>query len=218
MMIYDPWGQQLDQNGNSLCGTGTPTTRGHTGEEQFPVGCLVNLNARLYDPILGRFMAGDPVVSSVYDPLALNRYAYAHDNPLSLTDTDGQCGIFCFFLVDIFSAVITAEVLEPVFAKAPILGDLLVIADGIFRGPLCAAEQAGAIAGVKSGSVAKGLEAFVLTYAEAEAFKGAGGLTAKASIAHGLVGGTFSAIEGQGFGSGFLAAGLGQLATPYVDQ
>ncbi len=161
------------RGGAALCGAGTPTTRGYTGEEQLPVGCLVNLNARLYDPAPGRVLAGDPIISDDYDSQALDRYAYVHDNPLSLTDTDGRCGIFCFFIIDAIISVATVEVLGPVFARVPILGDLFIIADGIVCGPfgpLCAAEAAGSIAGVQSGSVGKGLEAFVFSLAEAGAF------------------------------------------------
>ena len=73
----------------------------------------------------------------------------------------------------------------------------------------------------------KGLEAFALTFAEAEAFRFVGGelhashltgvsFTATAVVAHGLVGGTFSVLQGGSFGSGFLAAGVSELATPYI--
>lgn len=37
-------------------------------------------------------------------------------------------------------------------------------------------------------------------------------------VSHGLVGGTFSAIQGGGFGSGFLSAGVAELAAPYVNH
>jgi RHS repeat-associated protein len=242
-MIYDPWGAQLDQSGAQLCGQGTATTRGYTGEEQFPVDCLVNLNARLYDPILGRFLSADSVTSSIYDLQALNRYAYVYDNPLSLVDPNGQCGI-CIFIINIIADLLFVEVFKPLFEEVPLLGDLWILYDGLTCGPLCAAEDAGVLAGVESGNIGKGLEAFVLSYAEATAFNLVGdGLNdvqgdlgqlvksgaisplertiaydATAFVAHGFVGGVFSVAQGGSFESGFLSAGVSELASPYATQ
>jgi RHS repeat-associated protein len=191
-----------------------------------PLDCLVNLNARVYDPVLGRFMTGDPVISSVYDQQALNRYSYVHNNPLSFTDVTGECGPFCIFLINVISDLIVAEALKPVFIHNPILGDLWIIADAISC-QLCAAEDAGVLAGVKSGNVGKAVEAFVLNYAESEAFKEVGDIktdlhlsgiaaTATSFVLHGAVGGTFSVLQGGQFGSGFLSAGISDLASPYI--
>jgi RHS repeat-associated protein len=51
---------------------------------------LVVMGWRHYDPSLGRFLEPDPVVAAVLDPQSLNRYAYARDNPLNLSDPDGR--------------------------------------------------------------------------------------------------------------------------------
>ena len=166
-------------------------------------------------------MPGDPIISDDYDGQALDRYAYVHDNPLWPVETNGRCGVFCLFLLDGVFTVAAAAVLELVFAKVPILGDLFIIADGIACGPfgpLCAEEATSAVAGVRSGSIGKALEAFVLTYAEARALhevgdaldlaKGGGlsggAFTAAAFVSHGLGGGTFSLIQGGSFGFGYL--------------
>ncbi len=232
-MLYDPWGLQLNTSGGQLCNS-APTTRGYTGQEQMPIDCLVNLNARVYDPIIGRFLAGDGVISSVYDQQALNRYSYVHDNPLSYTDPNGDCGPFCIFVINVVADLIFAEALKPVFERVPILGDLWIIVDSINCGPLCAAEDAGVLAGVKSGDPGKAIEAFALTYAEAKAFDEVGdlkgdfaqgtfgfkitgdALTATSFVLHGLVGGSFSVLQGGQFGSGFLSAGVSDLASPYI--
>ena len=66
------------------------TRRGYTGHEMLdPVG-LVHMNGRVYDPRLGRFLQADPVVGDPSDMLSLNRYAYAHGNPLSNVDPTGH--------------------------------------------------------------------------------------------------------------------------------
>ncbi|AGZ39027.1 YD repeat-containing protein [Actinoplanes friuliensis DSM 7358] len=46
------------------------------------------LGARLYDPVVGRFMSADPVLD-LADPIQSNGYAYAHNNPATLSDPSG---------------------------------------------------------------------------------------------------------------------------------
>lgn len=104
---YDAWGMTRNPNGSAAtCGTivtGT-ITRGYTNQEQLPpsIACAVNLNARLYDPAIGKFMAADSVIPNAEDGQSYNRYAYVTNNPLSYTDItghdadDSRCGIYCF--------------------------------------------------------------------------------------------------------------------------
>ncbi|HYV84639.1 MAG TPA: toxin TcdB middle/N-terminal domain-containing protein [Patescibacteria group bacterium] len=51
---------------------------------------LIVMGWRHYDPSLARFLEPDPVLAAVLDPQSLNRYAYARDNPLNLSDPDGH--------------------------------------------------------------------------------------------------------------------------------
>ena len=65
------------------------TTRGYTGHEQLDGVGLIHMNARLYDPEIGRFIQADSMV----EPEAtqgLNRYSYVLNNPLTFTDPTGQ--------------------------------------------------------------------------------------------------------------------------------
>ena len=48
------------------------------------------MNARLYDPVLGRFLAPDPVVTDPSSLLDFNRYMYARNNPMLYTDESGE--------------------------------------------------------------------------------------------------------------------------------
>ena len=48
------------------------------------------MNARVYDPGTGRFLSPDPVVQSLHDGQAHNRYAYARNNPLRYVDPSGH--------------------------------------------------------------------------------------------------------------------------------
>ena len=49
------------------------------------------MNARLYDPTLGRFITPDSFVEAAFGQ-GLNRYTYVLNSPLSLTDPSGFCG------------------------------------------------------------------------------------------------------------------------------
>ena len=92
-MSYDIWGQRrnpddwtcyLDQSVS-----GAPDAHGFCGHEHLDVLGMVNMDGRMYDPVLGRFLSPDPFVQAPDTPLGLNRYAYCMNNPLSLTDPSG---------------------------------------------------------------------------------------------------------------------------------
>ena len=73
---------------------GTPplakTTLGYTGHDMDTEYGLINMNARLYDPLLGRFISADSVIGDVYNPQSLNRYSYVLNNPFAYTDPTGH--------------------------------------------------------------------------------------------------------------------------------
>jgi len=81
---YDAWGKQTLVFGTSI------TNRGYTGEEHLNDFGLINLNARLYDPVLGRFLEMDPYVTMPDYTQSFNRYSYAMNNPLKFTDPNGE--------------------------------------------------------------------------------------------------------------------------------
>ena len=93
-LSYDAWGRLRNPS------TGTPYApgsepelylgRGYTGHEHLPQFGLVNMNARLYDPLLGRFLSPDPYVQFPGFTQGLNRYTYALNNPLVYVDERGE--------------------------------------------------------------------------------------------------------------------------------
>lgn len=91
---YDPWGVRRDQVTHLPYATGDEPElllgRGYCGHEHLPDFGLINMNARLYDPVLCRFLSPDPVVQSPFTPQNLNRYAYCLNNPLRYTDPTGM--------------------------------------------------------------------------------------------------------------------------------
>jgi RHS repeat-associated protein len=85
---YDAWGKQTISN-NILA-----FHRGYTGHEHLPDFGLINMNGRMYDPILGRFLSADPFVQMPDYSQSFNRYAYCLNNPVNTVDFDGRLVIF----------------------------------------------------------------------------------------------------------------------------
>ncbi|WBQ08193.1 RHS repeat-associated core domain-containing protein [Kribbella sp. CA-293567] len=79
---YAAYGEVL-----SAAGPLSYESRGFTGQRHDASG-LVYLQARYYDPELGRFISPNPVVDGD-DSIGLNRYAYAANDPVNHTDRTG---------------------------------------------------------------------------------------------------------------------------------
>ncbi|WP_254803653.1 RHS repeat-associated core domain-containing protein [Shewanella decolorationis] len=52
---------------------------------------LTYMQARYYDPLIGRFYSNDPV--GFWDVHSFNRYAYANNNPYKYVDPDGKTAL-----------------------------------------------------------------------------------------------------------------------------
>lgn len=89
---YDPWGNR--RNPASWKDTETRTKfivdRGYTLHEHLDGFGLINMNGRVYDPLLGMFLSPDPYVQAPGNWLNYNRYGYCYGNPLSYTDPSGE--------------------------------------------------------------------------------------------------------------------------------
>ncbi len=89
---FDPWGRR--RNPDSWTFNDVPDQyifdRGFTGHEHLDELGLINMNGRMYDPWLGRFLSPDNYVQAPGYSQNLNRYSYALNNPLIYTDPDGQ--------------------------------------------------------------------------------------------------------------------------------
>ena len=64
--------------------------RGFTGHEHLDAFKIINMNGRLYDPVIARFFSPDPFVQMPNFTQNFNRYSYCFNNPLSYTDPDGE--------------------------------------------------------------------------------------------------------------------------------
>lgn len=94
---YSPWGVRTYQTINDTLfyqpgqepGYG-PFFRTYTGHEDLWMFGLLNVNARLYSPYLGRFVSPDPLLNSEGGPLDYNPYIYARNNPYKYIDRNGE--------------------------------------------------------------------------------------------------------------------------------
>ncbi|MFD3542192.1 ricin-type beta-trefoil lectin domain protein [Streptomyces sp. NPDC058662] len=85
----DPYGNQRGPTAGNW--PGSRTFLG-TGNEDTSTG-LTHIGAREYEPTTGRFISVDPVID-ITNPLQMNGYNYANNNPVSQTDPTGleSCG------------------------------------------------------------------------------------------------------------------------------
>ncbi|HMN13166.1 MAG TPA: CARDB domain-containing protein [Bellilinea sp.] len=80
-----------DAFGNLIYSTGTvPNTYLYAGEHYFSDLALTYLRARYMSPAKGRFWTMDPVEGCLRQPLSLNKYVYAHANPVNNLDPSGM--------------------------------------------------------------------------------------------------------------------------------
>jgi RHS repeat-associated protein len=90
--LFDAWGSIIkvqDGAGNALNGL-TVLDRGYTGHEHLQSVALINMNARLYDPMLHRFLQTDNLIQDPTNTQNYNQYGYVLNNPLKYTDPSGN--------------------------------------------------------------------------------------------------------------------------------
>ena len=207
---YDAWGKRRNPNGtddttNSIT---SQATRGFTGEEELSVAGLIQLNGRVYDPILARFTSADPTVTDPLNPQGWNRYSYIGNDPLTFTDLNGYdffddfFGAIGNFFSDVFNVVSNAvnsvvnfvasnPIAKAVVQIAATLVISVVIAPalatlGLTAGGIAAVSAFGGAAiatGLPGGNIGQVLKAGLIAGATAFAFSAIGPAPSFASIA-----------------------------------
>ncbi|WP_240132521.1 RHS repeat-associated core domain-containing protein [Shewanella cutis] len=127
---YEPFGKRLGGDKEGI---------GYTGHLQDKDLGLTYMQARYYDPLIGRFYANDPM--GFKDVHNFNRYAYGNNNPYRYTDPDGKAADSWLNRPDGVSiqqhqdahtgaAIIGAVVLTAVAAEvSPLVATSLVVMD-----------------------------------------------------------------------------------------
>lgn len=193
---FDAWGRLRDPVSRQVYEPDSEPTlfldRGYTGHEHLPLFDVINMNARLYDPAIGRFLSPDPFVQASDFSQNYNRYSYCMNNPLVYKDKNGEWANI------VIGAIIGG------FTNLMMNIDNVDNA-GQFFGYFGVGAAAGALGGWAGGAVSSALGA-------ASTFGGAianGALSGGAAgLSSGFVGGAGNAwIGGANFGQG-LHAGI----------
>ena len=96
---FDPWGNvKTDTDWRTFDSTtlsgflaGTIRfSRGFTGHEHYADLKIINMNGRLYDPVIARFFSPDNFVQVPDFTQSYNRYSYCLNNPLQWVDPSGE--------------------------------------------------------------------------------------------------------------------------------
>ncbi len=90
---YDPWGNRrnpLDWTKRITTAQNYLTDRGYTLHEHLDNFALINMNGRVYDPLIARLLSPDPMLQAPDNALNYNRYTYCMNNPLFYTDPSGM--------------------------------------------------------------------------------------------------------------------------------
>ncbi len=194
---FDAWGRRRNPGNWTYSGIANAPDwlyRGYTGHEHLQEDFkTINMNGRLYDPLVGRMLSVDNYVSDPTSTQGYNRYSYVINNPLSYTDPDGE---FAWFAVAIGAAV-----------------NYMVQA---FQGNLTTTGKAFGAVVVGGASGAAGFGAGSALGLGGVGFLNGAATGAVGGAAGSFVGGTGNAwlggaSFGQGLGAGFRGAGLGAL-------
>jgi RHS repeat-associated protein len=88
--LYDPWGELLSGTGDMAV---VPTNGAFRFQSDLTDAATgqVDMLARLYESVLGRFSSRDPLLGEPTDPPTLNQYVYGLASPVTYDDPTGLC-------------------------------------------------------------------------------------------------------------------------------
>lgn len=103
---YDAWGNIISESG-SLAEENPYRYAGYRFDS---ITGLYYLMARYYNPENGNFLTTDPDSGILEEPLNQNGYSYAMNNPVTLTDSNGENPFVVFIVITIAKSVVKAIV------------------------------------------------------------------------------------------------------------
>ncbi|MEO1657569.1 MAG: RHS repeat-associated core domain-containing protein [Pseudomonadota bacterium] len=121
-----------------------------TGHVRDTATGLTYMLARYYDPVIGRFLATDPVQFSPDRPGMFSRYAYAENDPTNMTDPDGRVARVAISAFKIARRTIKARG-NIVKAVKDEIGDIVDAAETLADPSASGLEKAGAVVSLATG-------------------------------------------------------------------
>ena len=95
-LSFDAWGNLRNPYTWTGPFEGKPMLdRGFTGHEHHYAFGLINMNGRMYDPVMSSFLSVDNYVQCPESSQGFNRYAYCLNNPLKYVDPSGEWFLTC---------------------------------------------------------------------------------------------------------------------------
>lgn len=153
---FDAWGRK--RNPANWTFASVPTVpdwlfRGYTGHEHLKEFNLVNMNSRLYDPVLGVMLSPDNYISNPWSPAGYNRFAYANGNPLKYIDPSGDEPVTIAIIVGAVIGAYTGGVLANNGEYNPTKWDFQ---NGKTWGWMVAGAVVGGVSGYVGGTITAG--------------------------------------------------------------
>lgn len=166
-MAYDYWGQPRNPNdwkydfSKEYIMDSTGNTVRYLGQFYLNDQSLYDFGARIYDPVIGRFISTDPVISNIASPTQFyNGYAYGYNNNNKFVDANGKFPWVFFAFAVYFGASMEGGSFAPwewnsnwwkgaVIAGASVVGGELL--GGAMAGLGTTAEEAGMLHAIGAG-------------------------------------------------------------------
>lgn len=200
--FFDAWGNlksmvdisgQLITDKQQLASGKIFLDRGYTGHEHLWKVGLINMNARLYDPVLRKFLSPDNVIQDPFNTQSYDRFGYVYNNPLLYVDLDGNEPItFGVALIIGVAVSITSKMIINAINNVPVwygLGKATV-----------------------TGAVMSAVSFGIGSAASSAATGFIGKATLQAGM-HAMSSGIMSTLESGNFGSGFLSGAISSVVS-----
>jgi RHS repeat-associated protein len=231
---YDAWGRprkniDLEYNlPNPFGGSSSSfTMRGYTFHEHLEMVGLINMNGRVFDPILGRVLSPDNYIQDATSSQNFNRYSYCLNNPLKYTDPDGNLILEAMFVGGLMNVAIQGFSgnikglgdFGTAFAVGAVAGAggafaggaaVSVVGVGGFAGGAAAGATAGAVGGFLGGAGTSWTQGGSFSDGITSGLKGA----AIGAIGGALIGGTIAGVK-SALNNGSFWNGNGEISACY---
>lgn len=170
--------------------------RGYTGHEHLWKVGLVNMNARLYDPILRKFLSPDNLIQDPFNTQNYDRFGYVYNNPLLYVDIDGNEITLATAIIISVAIAITTKAIANMISGIPIWYGM----------------GKAAVMGAVSGAVSFGIGVAATSFGQGISI----GKAIFEAGAHAISSGTMAAIDGQFGGSAFIAGAISSIMASSV--